>query len=163
MGTRLAQELDGDALRVPLHPALLFGMALGLGLGLQGVVALPPFSERFSLRLAGGAGCAALGFSLGAWALRSLRRAGQAADFGVAVSVLVQEGAYRFSRNPLYVALLLVYCSFALSLASGWLLAVFPLLAVALDRLVVVREERFLTRRFSGAFADYRQRVRRWL
>jgi protein-S-isoprenylcysteine O-methyltransferase Ste14 len=130
---------------------------------LQAVFALPPFSDRFNLRLAGGTGFACLGLSLGAWALRSLRRAGQAPDFGVAVSVLVQDGAYRFSRNPLYVALLLVYGSFTLSLASGWLLAGFPLLIVALDRLVVAREERFLSRRFGGAFADYRQRVRRWL
>jgi protein-S-isoprenylcysteine O-methyltransferase Ste14 len=152
----------GNSLTVPLHPALLFAGALGLGLALQALFPLRRLSDNFTLRVAGGAGLSLLAAALGAWALLSLRRAGQEPDFGKQVSVLVQAGPYRLSRNPLYVALILIHLSLVLFLANWWLLALLPFLAAALDRLVIAREERFLATRFGGAFQEYRQKVRRW-
>lgn len=162
-GTPAALEPETASLRVPLHPAALFACALALGFGLQALMPLSPLSDSLGLRLAVGTGISFLAVALGAWALRSLRRAGQAPDFGVAVSRLVREGPYRYSRNPLYVALVLVYAGIAVSLASIWSLAMLPLLFAALDRLVVAREERFLAGRFGDVFEEYRQSVRRWL
>lgn len=162
MGAPPSPAPADDSLKVPLHPALLFAGALGLGLALQALFPLRLLSDNFTLRVAGGAGLSLLAASLGAWALLSLRRAGQEPDFGKPVSVLVQAGPYRFSRNPLYVALILMHSSLVLFFANWWLLAGLPLLVAALDRLVIAREEQFLTARFGSAFDEYRQKVRRW-
>ncbi|WP_023492072.1 isoprenylcysteine carboxylmethyltransferase family protein [Serratia sp. DD3] len=79
------------------------------------------------------------------------------------VNVLIVNGIFRFSRNPIYLGQLLLLAAWALVLGSwlvwlGWLL-----FFVYLDYVQVPREERFLTQRFSAEYPAYCQRVRRWL
>lgn len=78
-------------------------------------------------------------------------------------TTLVVEGPFRFSRNPMYLAMVGVL--FGLALASGrlsvWVvpLAFWCWLATAFVR----PEEAFMAARFGEAYEDYRRRVRRWL
>ncbi|PVZ87076.1 isoprenylcysteine carboxyl methyltransferase [Serratia sp. S1B] len=79
------------------------------------------------------------------------------------VNNLIVNGIFRFSRNPIYLGLLLLLAAWALVLDSwlvwiGWLL-----FFVYLDRMQVPREERFLAQRFGNEYLAYCQRVRRWL
>lgn len=76
---------------------------------------------------------------------------------------LVTTGPFRFSRNPLYVTLLLTSLAIAVMVNSLWLAASAALLLVLLDRLIVTREEKILGRIFGGAYAAYKSRVRRWV
>lgn len=76
---------------------------------------------------------------------------------------LVVDGAFRFSRNPMYVGLLGVCLGVAIRLGTVSPMAVPPLLFLLLDRRFVRREEIFLRERFGAAFDDYCGRVRRWL
>jgi protein-S-isoprenylcysteine O-methyltransferase Ste14 len=72
-------------------------------------------------------------------------------------------GPYRFSRNPLYVALTLLY--FALTLAGNtwWSLLVSVPLGCALHFGIVLREERYLEEKFGEQYRSYRRQVRRYL
>lgn len=150
-------------LRVPLHPALLFFSVLILGSALGFVWPLPiPTGARDPVRACAAASWAA-SLVVGAWAFRTLGRHGTSADFGQAVATLVEEGPYRFSRNPLYLSLCLFLLGLALALHDGWLVLGVPALALSLDRLVIAREEPFLRELFGGRYADYCRRVRRWL
>lgn len=79
------------------------------------------------------------------------------------VSALVRVGAYRLSRNPMYAGLGIAYLGAALLIGSWWPMVLWPAVMVAVDRLVVRREERYLAQRFSAQYADYCARVRRWL
>lgn len=78
-------------------------------------------------------------------------------------SSLVATGPYRFSRNPMYVGLLLMTFAFAPALNSAWIAAATVLLLVLLDLGVVRPEERFLRDRFTAPYAAFTKRVRRWL
>ena len=78
-------------------------------------------------------------------------------------SALVTTGIYRFTRNPMYVSLALLYVAVALVLDSWWPLVLLPLVVLAVDRLVIRREERYLAHAFPGEYDAYRARVRRWL
>ncbi|MEO6596615.1 MAG: isoprenylcysteine carboxylmethyltransferase family protein [Planctomycetota bacterium] len=78
-------------------------------------------------------------------------------------TVLVAQGAYRFSRNPMYVGLMGSTLGTAVCLGSVSPLVIPPLLFLVLDRRFVQREEVFLRQRFGAAFDDYCCRVRRWL
>jgi protein-S-isoprenylcysteine O-methyltransferase Ste14 len=74
---------------------------------------------------------------------------------------LVAAGLYAWSRNPIYTAFFLVIVGAMLIHGRVTVL----LLGVALILLihgVVLREERFLTERYTVDFRDYRQRVRRY-
>ena len=152
-----------ETLRVPLPPPLLFFIVLLVGAGLDHFWPWPFLLARFVLQVSLG-GCFFLGaVVLGGWALSTLRRRKTSPDFGQAVTALVQEGPYRFSRNPLYLALVSVLSGFAIALDSVWVGIGVPLLILGLDRLVIIREEGFLRMRFGPEYERYRMRVRRWL
>lgn len=151
-----------DTLRVPLKPPVLFFLALLAGTALDRFWPWP-LPIAFRLRLGVGS-CLFVGsLALGSWALVTLRRHAASPEFGREVITLVQAGPYRFSRNPLYVALALVLAGFSIALDSGWVALGVPLLILALDRLVIAREEPFLRKKFDSDYAAYSARVRRWL
>ena len=77
--------------------------------------------------------------------------------------VLVAEGPYRFTRNPMYTGLIGMLTGLALVLQSLTPFAVPPLFAWLIATRFVRNEERMLEERFGEAYAQYRQRVRRWL
>jgi protein-S-isoprenylcysteine O-methyltransferase Ste14 len=79
------------------------------------------------------------------------------------VEALVVDGIYRFSRNPIYVAFLLVVVAFALWTNSIWFLLATVIAFFLLHFGVVKREERYLSDKFGEPYATYRRRVRRWL
>lgn len=79
------------------------------------------------------------------------------------VAILLTDGAYRLSRNPMYTGLAVAYLGLALLFGSWWPLALWPLVILAVRQLVIRPEERYLARRFGQTYTDYQSRVRRWL
>jgi protein-S-isoprenylcysteine O-methyltransferase Ste14 len=134
----------------------LLGLALGWGLALQRLP-LPP-----TLNVLGGL---LLLLSVLLWfsAIRNLRRARTQVNPFKPTTALVTAGAFQRSRNPIYVAMTLLYLGLALLLgALGPLLLLLPVLAVIRFG-VVAREERYLNGKFGEAYATYSRQVGRWL
>jgi protein-S-isoprenylcysteine O-methyltransferase Ste14 len=75
----------------------------------------------------------------------------------------VTGGVYRYTRNPMYLGMLLGLAGWAVALthlsAPLWVMGY----AAYLNRFQIVPEERALTARFGAVFGDYRRRARRWL
>jgi protein-S-isoprenylcysteine O-methyltransferase Ste14 len=79
-------------------------------------------------------------------------------------AALVTSGPYRYSRNPLYIGLAIAYFGLGTAFnATVWTLVLLPFLLIAVQKIVVAREERYLEERFGQAYRDYKARVRRWL
>ena len=78
-------------------------------------------------------------------------------------TTIVTEGFFRYSRNPLYLSLMLIYSGIAIYANSLWLIFLLPLLFVGLERGVVLREERYLERKFGDEYLQYKKKVRRWI
>lgn len=78
-------------------------------------------------------------------------------------TALVLRGPYRWTRNPMYVALTGIALGTALALGALTPLFVPPLFWWVLDRRFVRAEERFLSARFGADYGAYCARVRRWL
>jgi protein-S-isoprenylcysteine O-methyltransferase Ste14 len=97
------------------------------------------------------------------WAVLVLVRAGNDPRPDRPDTAMVEAGPFRFSRNPIYLGLLLAVAGFALRWGDlwGWIGVVAAHLL--LDRLVVAKEEAYLAGRFGAAYEAYRGRVRRWL
>lgn len=76
---------------------------------------------------------------------------------------LVAVGLYRHTRNPMYVAVLLVLCGWALMYASRALWIYAAALAFAFHLRVVLAEEPWLARRHGAEWTQYRAKVPRWL
>jgi len=75
---------------------------------------------------------------------------------------LVVSGLYRFSRNPMYVAVLLILCGWALLFHSPSLVAYAVVVMVVFQVRVMLFEEPFLARTQGDAWLRYRSRVPRW-
>lgn len=76
---------------------------------------------------------------------------------------LVTSGIYRWTRNPMYLGVLLFLCSWALVLANSLALLGLPVFFAYLTRYQIQPEERALAERFGAEFVAYQSRVRRWL
>ncbi len=76
---------------------------------------------------------------------------------------IVTTGPYRFTRNPLYLGLTMIYLGLTLAINTWWsLLLLVPVLFV-MHFDVVLREERYLERKFGDTYRQYRAHVRRYL
>jgi protein-S-isoprenylcysteine O-methyltransferase Ste14 len=76
---------------------------------------------------------------------------------------LVTTGIHGWSRNPIYLGILLVYGGIGIVVRSPWILIFALPLAITIRYGVVAREEAYLERRFGDTYRDYKARVRRWL
>ena len=75
---------------------------------------------------------------------------------------LVVTGLYRWSRNPMYVGVLLILSGWAIGFRSWPLAAYAAIVAVAVHLRVLLHEEPFLATVHPEAWAAYRARVPRW-
>lgn len=80
-----------------------------------------------------------------------------------AASTVVRRGAYRFSRNPMYLGLVAGLLGWGLYLSHALALVCVPVLAWWLDRFQIVPEEQALRARFGADYERYREDVRRWV
>ncbi len=78
-------------------------------------------------------------------------------------AVMVQDGFYRFSRNPMYLGMLLVLTGVGLWLGNVLALLLAPVFVVIMTRWYILREEQLLEARFGDVYRAYRSRVRRWI
>ena len=78
-------------------------------------------------------------------------------------SSIIQSGLYRFSRNPIYVAALVLQLGIAVLASNLWIALLIPVNKLVLERYVIGREEAYLEREFGQAYLDYTRSVRRWL
>tara|TARA_B100000029_G_scaffold104806_1_gene95391 strand:+ start:1226 stop:1687 length:462 start_codon:yes stop_codon:yes gene_type:complete len=78
-------------------------------------------------------------------------------------NAIMSDGPFALSRNPIYVAWLILYVGIALAWGDAWTLLMAVPCAVVIHRYAVLREERYLTDRFGAAYTDYQARVRRYL
>ena len=77
--------------------------------------------------------------------------------------LLVTNGPYRFTRNPMYLSLAALYIGVTLLINSWWPVALLPIVLILIRRAVVAREERYLASAFPVEYSDYCRRVRRWV
>ena len=78
-------------------------------------------------------------------------------------SVLVTQGVFRLSRNPMYLALLLLLLAYYLYQPTLFSPLVFVVVTWYLTRFQILPEERIWSEKFGDQYAQYASSVRRWL
>lgn len=110
-----------------------------------------------------GAALAAGGAAWTAWAAWQLRAAGTPVAPRREPRVLVEEGPYRISRNPMALGTAALLTGLPLAAGAPWLALATPLYLLHLQRVRIPAEEARLARHFGGWYRDYAASVRRWL
>jgi len=111
-----------------------------------------------------GAALIIVGIAFSGWARLTFKKmSAEVFPWSETHSALVTSGPFRFSRNPMYLGLLVIGVGAAL-VAGTWLMWLVPVLLVVLDNFVIIPfEEQSMERTFGDAYRAYRARVRRWL
>ncbi|MHA1564848.1 MAG: methyltransferase family protein [Alphaproteobacteria bacterium] len=142
-------------------PPVFFGAAFLIGLVLQWLVPLARWQAGLWAFI--GAALLLAGAVVAVWGFRALRAAETTIHVHQVSSSLVDRGPYGLSRNPLYVALILLYLGVAFSLGLLWPVLLLLPATVLVQILVIQREEARLEEWFGQAYLDYKARVRRWI
>ncbi len=96
-------------------------------------------------------------------AYRRTVRVGTNVDPREPATVLVTEGPFKYTRNPLYTSLTLFYVGIATLVNTLWAMLLLPIVLFVINRGVIAREERYLERKFGEQYIQYKARVRRWI
>jgi protein-S-isoprenylcysteine O-methyltransferase Ste14 len=72
-------------------------------------------------------------------------------------------GVYHSTRNPMYLALMMLYLGLSCLIGNWWNIILLPLLLLIIQEYIIKKEEKYLVRKFGQEYIDYRHRVRRWL
>ena len=76
---------------------------------------------------------------------------------------LITDGLYKFSRNPMYLGLLLVLFGISIILNPTGGLFLIPLFILYLNIFQIVPEENAMVDLFKDEFLEYKENVRRWI
>jgi len=150
-----------DSPGVVVPPPLIYATAIVLGLLLRRVWPMRFLPDHLAALLGPAVVVAAVGLVLAAIGL--FRRAGTRPEPWRPTTAIVVSGPYRFTRNPMYVAMALVVIGAGVWANTLWPLLLLPAVLPAIDRGVIAREERYLERKFGEEYRAYKSRVRRWL
>jgi protein-S-isoprenylcysteine O-methyltransferase Ste14 len=106
-----------------------------------------------------------VGVFIGVWAIVAFRRHKTTVNptKPEASSTIVNSGIYAFSRNPMYLAMLISLISFAYYIQHLASVPVILLFIGYMTRFQIIPEERMLTKIFGQVYIDYQLKVRRWL
>ena len=163
MSAPVASTNDRAAVRFP--PPLVCVLTILVGYGLERwvpLVALPTVSSI--LRYGVGGFIVVTSVALfGVWPAVLFQRSGQDPKPWTATPELVLEGPYKFTRNPMYLTMVLVCVGFAVMLVSAWVLLLTPLCGMILYLIAIRHEEVYLEQKFADRYLRYKDRVRRWI
>jgi protein-S-isoprenylcysteine O-methyltransferase Ste14 len=144
-----------------VRPPFIYLAAILIGLGLDLLQPLHWLPIRATVWI--GAPLVLLSIALFIASTRQFKAAGTPVPGNRPTTVIVRSGAYRFSRNPIYLAFSVFVLGLACWLNSLWLLATFAAAVSIMAVVVIPREERYLERRFGAEYLGYKEKVRRWL
>ncbi|MFI5184660.1 MAG: methyltransferase family protein [Vicinamibacteria bacterium] len=155
---------SGNPLHLLLHIPVPWVFVLTYLAGVAMEVAWPPGMGRTvaGLGVAGGT-LFLIGAIVAGWSLVIFHGERTTTVPGRASSKLVTWGPYGFSRNPMYVGLVLAYVGEAGILKQVWPLVLLPLTVAYLNWIVIPLEEARLAGVFREEYEEYRSRVRRWI
>ena len=151
-----------DTAQIIIRPPLAWGLAVIAGLALNWLMPLPFVPAAVPAGWVG-AMVFALALALVGWAIATITLAGSNVPTNLPTTTIVGTGPYRFTRNPIYLGMVLGLIGLAIALNSLWLLLTLVPFALAIRYGVVAREEAYLERKFGDVYRRYRAHVRRWL
>lgn len=149
--------------RVKLPPPLVFLALIAAGVGLRYLAAPPPLPGSRGVQFAVGGALVGLALAIGGSAFRLFRRSGQDPAPWKPSPSLVLQGAYRFTRNPMYVSMVLIQIGLGVILDNLWVVVGAAFALVVVHYTAVLREEAYLEEKFGDDYRQFKKKVRRYL
>lgn len=154
--------MSATKLQLIAPPPLLYLGTLVIGAVMQ---LLSPWSLGFNTTLTRGIGVVMflLGVTIVRWSFATMKHRGTSGNPRTTPTALITGGPFRFSRNPIYVAMTLMALGIGFFIASVWMLLCLIPLLIVMHWGVILREEQLLIGIFGDTYRQYCQQVRRWI
>ena len=152
-----------NALALKIPPPAQFVITAAAMFGVSKIVPALKFSFSGSTALAVGLGV--IGLSSGIMGVTQFKKA-QTTPSPKEIekaSSLVTSGIYQYTRNPMYVGLVLILLGWALYLSHFLAFVLLPVFILYMTRFQIQPEERMMVQKFGKAYQAYVSRVRRWV
>lgn len=150
---------DNPGVIVP--PPLIFLTCLVLGYFLNRLYPLPFFERPLSIIIS------AIFFAYAALtaglAFYYMKKSGTNVNTGKPTNTIVNTSVFSYSRNPIYLSMIMLLIAFSLFLNILWILILIPVFVLVMQKGVIEREEAYLEKKFGSEYLNYKNRVRRWL
>jgi protein-S-isoprenylcysteine O-methyltransferase Ste14 len=150
-----------DTPGVVAHPPLIYAVPLITGLLIDALFPVPFLPGLLTWvpgpPLIGG------GLIIGLLGDRALAAAGTNRSPYAPTTELVTRGPYRFTRNPLYLCVTLIYAGIAILANALWAALLLPFVLVVMRWGIIECEERSLERKFGEEYLRYKVRTQRWI
>lgn len=155
---------EEDSAQVKFPPPLVYAGFLLAGLLLDRLSSrVPDFIPVLDWVMVAGAIAALAGLSFIFAGTSRFRRLGNNLEPWKHSNQIVSTGIYRYTRNPMYLGMALLYIGLALWFRSSWAMILLPVTILAIRTQVIAREERYLAAKFGDEYLAYKARVRRWI
>ena len=154
------EKIKNDTAGVIAPPPLIY--AAGLVAGLLSHAAFPFHIPFGAVTAVLGLCLIGMGVLLAVAGFRAMIRVGTHVDPFKPTTALATNGPFRFTRNPLYLSLTLLYGGIALFMNLPWAVLFLPIVLLIMRRGVIDREERYLEQKFGEDYLRYKRSVRRW-
>jgi protein-S-isoprenylcysteine O-methyltransferase Ste14 len=152
-------ERDNPGIRIP--PPLIYLAPLVSGLLLDRRFHIS-FLPRSVARILGWTLLSG-GVLLAGWFRQTMRDADAPIRTDKPVPSLVTGGPFRYTRNPGYLSLAMIYAGVAVRRNALWAILLLPAVLLVIQREMIGREERYLERTFGEEYLHYKTSVRRWV
>src|SRR5688572_24094910 len=160
---RMSMAVEPDSAGVRFPPPFLYLGALLLGLAAERFVTLRSFGIDWWLLLATGSLLFVAGAAMMLAAAGLFRRLGTNVPPSQPTTLIATTGPYRWTRNPMYLGMALIYAGLAIGFDGPIAFALLPLVLIVIQTQVIAREERYLEAKFGDDYRRYKAEVRRWL
>ncbi len=154
-------KFENDTPNVVAPPPLIFMSGLLVG-GLLSWFFPAEFLPKSLARIIG-IGLEVAGLAVIVTAIVQMRRAKTNVEPWKPTTAILDSGLYAVSRNPIYLGMISIYLGTTFLNNSIWFLPILPLVLLVIYYGVILREEKYLERKFGEEYLSYKNRVRRWI
>jgi protein-S-isoprenylcysteine O-methyltransferase Ste14 len=156
-------ETSSDNPGVIAFPPMIWAIGAAISALVHYFVIRLPMASSYRVCLVCGILLVIVAPTLALSAVVAFKKAGTNVDPAEPALTIVRGGPYRFTRNPMYLALCLLQVALGFFL-NDWITLLFVApLALILNYGVIVREERYLTAKFGEPYLELKRDVRRWI
>lgn len=152
---------SGDYPRVITPPPVIVLIMIAAGFA-AGLIQPLPYIDGYTRYTAGGA-LLLVSAVIMLSAYFKMTRAGTNVDVRKPATTVLTDGVYSYSRNPMYVSMVVFLAAVSVLLNNLWIMILIPVFIFIMGRGVIAREEHYLEGKFGAQYTDYKNRVRRWL
>ena len=155
-------ETSSDNPGVIAFPPLIWAVGAVISVLVHFFVIQVPIMSSYRICLVCGIVLVILAPTLALSAVVTFKKAGTNVNPSEPALTIVRGGPFRFTRNPMYLALCLLQVALGFFL-NDWITLLFVVpLALILHYGVILREERYLTAKFGETYLQLKRDVRRW-